>query len=434
VSDPKLDAYWMPFTANRDFKRSPRLLVGGSGIHLTSSDGRPILDALSGLFCSPAGHGRPEIADAVHKQLLELSYCTSFQHGHPRAFELAARLASMLPGDLDHLFFASSGSEAVDTALKMALAYHRARGDGQRVRLVGRERAYHGVNFGGIAVGGIGSNRNAFGPGLPGALHLRHTWLPENVMSRGEPERGIELADDLERLCALHGGDTIAACIVEPVAGSTGCLVPPRGYLRRLREICDAHGILLIFDEVITGFGRLGADFAAQRFGVQPDLVTLAKALTNGAIPMSAVAASREVYRTVIEAAPDPGIELFHGYTWSAHPVACAAALAALELYAREDLFARARSLEQPFLDAVFALAELPVVTDVRGIGLFAGVDLAPDGAPGRRGYQAVRDFFEAGVLVKLTGDAILLAPPFVAEPSEIDQMIERIRGVLEGY
>jgi beta-alanine--pyruvate transaminase len=434
VSDPKLDAYWMPFTANRDFKRSPRLLVGGSGVHLTSSDGRPILDALSGLFCSPAGHARSEIADAVHKQLLELSYCSSFQHGHPRAFELAERLASMLPGDLDHLFFASSGSEAVDTALKISLAYHRARGDGQRVKFVGRERAYHGVNFGGIAVGGIGPNRNTFGPGLPGALHLRHTWLPENVMSRGEPERGLELADDLERLCALHGGETIAACIVEPVAGSTGCLVPPRGYLSRLREICDAHGILLIFDEVITGFGRLGADFAALRFGVQPDLVTLAKALTNGAIPMSAVAASGEIYRAITEAAPDPGIELFHGYTWSAHPAACAAALAALELYAREDLFARARSLEEPFLDAVFSLSELPIVTDVRGIGLFAGVDLAPDGAPGRRGYRAVQDFFEAGVFAKVTGDAILLAPPFVAEPSQLEEMIERIRGVLERY
>ena len=434
MSDPKLDAYWMPFTANRDFKRSPRLLVGGSGVHLTSSDGRPILDALSGLFCSPAGHARSEIADAVHKQLLELSYCSSFQHGHPRAFELAERLASMLPGDLDHLFFASSGSEAVDTALKISLAYHRARGDGQRVKFVGRERAYHGVNFGGIAVGGIGPNRNTFGPGLPGALHLRHTWLPENVMSRGEPERGLELADDLERLCALHGGETIAACIVEPVAGSTGCLVPPRGYLSRLREICDAHGILLIFDEVITGFGRLGADFAAQRFGVQPDLVTLAKARTNGAIPMSAVAASGEIYRAITEAAPDPGIELFHGYTWSAHPAACAAALAALELYAREDLFARARSLEEPFLDAVFSLSELPIVTDVRGIGLFAGVDLAPDGAPGRRGYRAVQDFFEAGVFAKVTGDAILLAPPFVAEPSQLEEMIERIRGVLERY
>lgn len=431
MGDPQLEAYWMPFTANRDFKRSPRLVVGGSGIHLTSSDGRPILDALSGLFCSPAGHGRSEIADAVHKQLLELSYCTSFQHGHPRAFELAERLAAMLPGDLDHLFFASSGSEAVDTALKMALAYHRARGEGQRVRLVGRERAYHGVGFGGIAVGGIGPNRNAFGPGLSGALHLRHTWLPENVMSRGEPEQGVELADDLERLCALHGGDTIAACIVEPVAGSIGCLVPPKGYLRRLREICDAHGILLIFDEVITGFGRLGADFAAQRFGVQPDLLTLAKALTNGAIPMSAVAASREVYRTVTEAAEDPGIEFFHGYTWSAHPVACAAALTALDLYEREDLFARARRLEKPFLDAVFTLAELPAVTDVRGIGLFAGVDLAPDGSPGRRGYRAVRAFFEAGVLVKLTGDTVLLAPPFIATPAEIELMLERIRAVL---
>lgn len=433
-SRSRLEAHWLPFTANRDFKQRPRLVVGSSGIHLTSADGRPILDALSGLFCSPAGHGRREIADAVHKQLLELSYCTSFQHGHPRAFELAERLADLLPGDLDHLFFATSGSDAVDTALKMTLAYHRARGEGQRMRLVGRERAYHGVNFGGISVGGIVPNREPFGPGLPGALHLRHTWLPENRMSRGEPEHGADLADDLERLCALHGGETIAACIVEPVAGSTGCLVPPRGYLTRLREICDAHGILLVFDEVITGFGRLGSPFAAQRFGVQPDLVTMAKALTNGAVPMSAVAASSGVYRTITEAADDQRIEFPHGYTGSAHPVACAAALAALDVYRDDDLFARAAGLEEPFLDAVFSLTELPVVTDVRGLGLLAGLDLAPDGAPGTRGYRAVQDFFDAGVFLKVTGDACLLAPPFVAEPEDLALMVERIRGVLRRY
>jgi beta-alanine--pyruvate transaminase len=431
---PDLDALWLPFTANRAFRESPRLVAGGSGLHLTAADGRVLLDAVSGLFCSPAGHGRPEIADAVHKQLLELSYCTTFQHGHPRAFELARRLAALLPGDLDHLFFASSGSEAVDTALKIALAYHRARGEGQRVRLVGRERAYHGVNFGGTSVGGIAANRAAFGPGLPGTLHLRHTWLPENRFARDEPPLGLELADDLERLCRVHGGDTIAACIVEPVAGSTGCLVPPRGYLARLREICDAHGILLVFDEVITGFGRLGAPFAAERFGVQPDLVTLAKALTNGAVPMSAVAVRRGIRRAILDAAPEGAIELFHGYTWSAHPGACAAALAALDLYEREDLFARAVALAPIFQDAVFSLRDLPVVTDVRGLGCLAGFDLAPEGEPGARGQRAVRDFFEAGIFVKVTGDAVLLAPAFVAEPRHLDEMVERLRGVLRRY
>ena len=427
-----LEHHWLPFTPNRDFKRAPRLMVRGSGMHYESADGRPILDGLSGLFCAPAGQSRPEIADAVADQLRRMSYCTSFQHGHPGAFALAERLARILPGDLDHVFFTNSGSESVDTALKIALLYHRARGEGHRQRFVGRERAYHGVNFGGISVGGIGPNRAGFGPGLPGVAHLRHTWLPENRFSRGEPEHGAELADDLERLCALHGGHDIAACIVEPVAGSTGCLPPPRGYLKRLREICDRHGILLIFDEVICGFGRLGAPFSADRFGVQPDLVTLAKALTNGAVPMGAVAVRQEVYRTVTEAAPPQGIELFHGYTYSGHPVACAAGLAALDVYEKEGLFERAAALEEHFLDLMFSLGELPVVTDVRGIGLLAGLDLAPDGEPGRRGYRAIRELFEAGLLVRVTGDAVLVAPAFVAEPADLEAIAERMRGVLE--
>jgi beta-alanine--pyruvate transaminase len=429
-----LEHHWLPFTPNRRFKEQPRLVVAASGMEFTSADGRRILDGVSGLFCAPAGQSRPEIAEAVHEQLLELSYATSFQHGHPGAFELARRLSGLLPGDLDRIFFATSGSEAVDTALKIALLYQRRRGEGQRSRIVGRERGYHGVNFGGISVGGIVTNRRDYGPLLPGALHLRHTWLGENRFTRGQPQYGVDLAEDLERLCRLHGGETIAACIVEPVAGSTGCLVPPRGYLERLREICDAHGILLIFDEVITGFGRLGAPFAAQRFGVQPDLVTLAKALTNGAVPMSAVAVRETVYRTITEAPPSEEIEFFHGYTYSAHPVACAAALAALAIYEREGLFERARALEARFQEAVFSLRDLPVVTDVRGIGLLAGLDLAPDGAPGRRGQRATQDFFEAGVLVRVAGDAVLIAPAFVAEDVHIEELVDRLRQVLCRY
>jgi beta-alanine--pyruvate transaminase len=434
MRDERLESLWLPFTPNRHFKEAPRLIVGGSGLQLTSADGRTILDGVSGLFCTPAGQSRPEIAEAVHKQLLELSYAPCFQHGHPGAFELAHRLATLLPAGLDHVFFATSGSEAVETALKLALLYHRARGEGQRLRFVGRERGYHGVNFGGISVGGIVGNRRAFGPGLPGVLHLRHTWLAENRFVRGEPERGAELADDLERLCATHGGETIAACIVEPVAGSTGCLVPPRGYLARLREICDRHGILLVFDEVITGFGRLGASFAAQRFGVVPDVITMAKALTNGAVPMSAVAVRQGVYRTITEAAPEQAIEFPHGYTYSGHPVACAAALAALSIYETEELFARARALEAPFLEAMFSLRDLPVVTDVRGLGLLAGIDLAPAGAPGARGYRAVQDLFAAGLLVRVAGDAVLVAPPFVAEPRHLDEIAAKLRGVLATY
>jgi len=332
------------------------------------------------------------------------------------------------------VFFVNSGSEAIDTALKIAMAYHRARGEGQRMRFVSRERAYHGVNIGGTSMSGIMKNRETFGAVMPGVVHMRHTWLAENRFVKGQPERGAELADDLERLCATHGGETIAACIVEPVAGSTGCLVPPKGYLARLREICDRHGILLVFDEVITGFGRLGQNFAAQRFGVVPDMITMAKALTNGAVPMSAVAVRAGVYRTITEAAPKEGIEFPHGYTYSGHPVACAAALAALSIYEKEDLFARARALEAPFLDAMFGLRDLPAVTDVRGLGLLAGIDLAPAGPPGARGYRAVQDLFAAGLLVRVTGDAVLVAPPFVAEPRHVDEIAAKLREVLGSY
>jgi beta-alanine--pyruvate transaminase len=427
-----LENHWMPFTANRDFKKNPRLVVEGRGVHYTSHTGHDILDAVSGLFCCPAGHSRPEIADAVHEQMKELAYLPSFQHGHPAAFEMARRVKHLTPGDLDYIFFTNSGSEAVETALKLALMYHRARGDGQRMRLVGRERGYHGVNFGGFSVGGIVKNREMYGLGVPGVVHMRHTWLEENRFARGQPENGAELADDLQRFCDLHGGETIAACIVEPVAGSIGCYVPPKGYLERLREICDAHGILLIFDEVITGFGRLGENFAGQRFGVVPDLMTMAKALTNGAIPMGGVAAREHVYKGITEAAPETGIEFFHGYTYSAHPAACAAGIASLDIYEKEGLFQKSAAMEEHFLDQLFAMRQRDIVTDIRGIGLLGAIDLAArDGVPGVRGAQALKDFYEAGVLVKMTGDTVIVAPPFVAETADIDRMFEIIGDVV---
>ncbi|MBL4720263.1 MAG: aspartate aminotransferase family protein [Alphaproteobacteria bacterium] len=427
-----LENHWMPFTANRDFKKNPRLVVAGRGIHYTSHTGHDIIDAVSGLFCCPAGHSRKEIADAVYEQMQELAYLPSFQHGHSAAFELARRVKQLTPGDLDYIFFTNSGSEAVETALKMAMLYHRARGDGQRMRLVGRERGYHGVNFGGFSVGGIVRNREMYGLGVPGVVHMRHTWLEENRFARGQPENGAELANDLQRFCELHGGETIAACIVEPVAGSIGCYVPPKGYLERLREICDEHGILLIFDEVITGFGRLGDNFAGQRFGVVPDLMTMAKALTNGAIPMGGVAAREHVYKTITEAAPETGIEFFHGYTYTAHPAACAAGIATLDIYENDGLFQKSAEMEDYFLDQLFAMRESNIVTDIRGIGMLGAIDLAPkDGAPGVRGGQALKDFYAAGVLVKMTADTVIVAPPFVADKSDIDRMFEIISDVV---
>ncbi len=371
-----LSAYWMPFTANRQFKAAPRLLAGASGMYYRTADGREILDGTAGLWCVNAGHCRAEIADAIARQARALDYATAFQMGHPQAFALAARLARLAPGDLDHVFYVNSGSEAVETALKIALAYHHARGETGRVRLVGRERGYHGVNFGGMSVGGIPNNRKQFGPMLPAVDHLPHTHdLARNAFSRGQPAWGAHLADALTDVIARHGADTIAAVIVEPMAGSTGVLVPPQGYLERLRAICDAHGILLIFDEVITGFGRLGAPFAAGRFGVVPDLMTTAKGLTNAAVPMGAVFARKSVHDALMTG-PEAAIELFHGYTYSGHPLACAAALATLDIYEKEGLFARARSLEPHFETAVHRLDEVPGVIDVRNIGLAAGIEL----------------------------------------------------------
>ncbi len=426
-----LEYYWMPFTANRDFKSDPRLFVRGKGTRLWSHDGREIIDGSSGLFCCAAGHCREEIAEAVSAQLRELDYCAPFQTGHPLVFELAARLARLTPEGLDRIFFGNSGSEAVDTAIKIALAYHRARGEGSRLRLVSRERAYHGVNIGGTSLSGMVKNREAFGVGMAGVAHMRHTWLPENRFVKGQPEDGAELADDLERIILMYGPDTVAACFVEPIAGSTGCLVPPLGYLERLREICDRYGVLLVFDEVICGFGRLGAPFAADVFGVRPDLMTMAKALTNGSQPMGAVAVSEPVYETICEAAPPGSVELFHGYTYSGHPAACAAGLATLDIYEREGLFERAGELSPAFLDTIFALSDIPLITDIRGYGLMAAFDVAPAETPGARGLQVQKRMFDAGLYVKMTGDTGIVAPPLISEPADIERIGEILREAL---
>jgi beta-alanine--pyruvate transaminase len=428
-----LEAFWMPFTANRQFKAHPRLLAGAKDMHYQSADGRRILDGTAGLWCVNAGHGRREIADAVHQQALRLDYAPSFQMGHPLAFEAAARLAAMMPGDLDHVFFTNSGSESVDTALKIAIAYHRLCGEGTRTRLIGRERGYHGVGFGGISVGGISSNRKFFGSLLPGVDHLPHTHnLEKNAFTRGLPAWGAHIADELERLVQLHDASTIAAVIVEPVAGSTGVLIPPKGYLERLRQICDKHGILLIFDEVITGFGRLGASFASEYFGVTPDLVTLAKGITNGTVPMGAVAVRKGIYETFMQG-PESGIELFHGYTYSGHPLAAAAAIATLEIYAREDLFERARKLSGYWEDAVHSLEGLPHVIDLRNIGLVAGIELAPmPGKPAARAFDAFLKCFERGLLIRTTGDIIALSPPLIVEKNHVDEMFGTLGDVLK--
>ena len=428
-----LEHYWMPFTGNRDFKESPRLCVQGEGVYYRDHRGERILDGSSGLFCVAAGHARAEIAEAVHRQLLELDYCAPFQLGHPAQFELARRIAMLTPPGVDRVFFGNSGSEAVDTAIKIALAYHRARGEGARMRMVSRERAYHGVNIGGTSLSGMVRNREAFGAGMAGVAHMRHTWLPENRFTRGQPAHGAELADDLERIIALYGAETVAACFVEPIAGSTGVLVPPLGYLERLREICDRHGVLLVFDEVITGFGRTGKAFAAQSFGVTPDLMTMAKALTNGNLPMGAVAVGEHVYDAIVEAAPEGAIEFFHGYTWSGSPAACAAGLATLGIYEREGLFERAAELSPAFLDAVFSLRDLPIVTDVRGYGLIAGFDLRAADRPGTLGTEVQKRLFAAGLHVKMTGDSGIVAPPLVSEKAHVERLVEILRQVLGG-
>ena len=421
-----LDAQWMPFTANRAFKRAPRLLVRAKNMHYTDSDGRQILDGTSGLWCVNAGHCREPIVEAIGNAARELDYAPGFNMGHPLAFELARRLAAIMPGNLDRVFFTGSGSEAVDTALKISLAYHRARGEPERVRFVGREKGYHGVGFGGISVGGLENNRKAFAAQLlPHVDHIRHTHdSARNAFSRGMPQHGAEFADDLERVVAQHGAKTIAAVIVEPMSGSAGVFVPPVGYLQKLRAICDQHGILLIFDEVITGFGRTGEAFASTAVGVTPDMMTMAKGLTNGAVPMGAVAVSRSIHDAVVDSA-SAGIELFHGYTYSGHPLACAAGIATLDLYQSEALFERAASLAPYWEDAVHSLRGAPGVIDVRNMGLAAGIELeSRSGAVGARAAEVFLKCFERGVLVRVTGDTIALSPPLIVERGHIDEIV----------
>jgi beta-alanine--pyruvate transaminase len=426
---PDLESYWMPFTANRQFKGNPLMLERAEGMHYVTEDGRWVLDGIAGLWCCNAGHCHPRIVEAVREQIGRMDYATAFNMGHRGAFALAERLTGMAPAGLDYAFFVNSGSEAVDTALKIALAYHRARGEAGRVRFIGRERGYHGVGLGGISVGGITSNRRMFaGAMLPGVDHLPHTHdLARNAFSRGLPPHGAELADELERLVALHDAGTIAAVIVEPVAGSAGVLPPPQGYLQRLREICDRHGILLIFDEVITGFGRTGHAFAADTFGVKPDLMALAKGLTSGAIPMGAVLADRAIYQACM-VGPEQGIEFYHGYTWSGHPVAAAAALAALSVYEEEGLFQRARELEPVLADAIHALRDLPHVIDIRNCGLMAAVELAPrEGGPGQRAADVFRHCFAAGYLVRVTGESVVLTPPLIINEAQLAELADAI-------
>ncbi len=427
-----LDAYWMPFTANRQFKQAPRILTGADGMIFTDDRGRQILDGIAGLWCVNAGHNRPKIVEAIQRQAALLDFAPPFQMAHPKVFELANRLIELTPAGLNKVFFTNSGSESVDTALKMAIAYHRVRGDASRTRLIGRERGYHGVNFGGISVGGIVGNRKLFGPMLGGVDHLCHTHDPaRNAFSVGQPLQGAEFANDLEKLIALHDASTIAAVIVEPVAGSTGVLIPPIGYLQRLREICDKHGILLIFDEVITGFGRTGQPFAAQTFGVTPDLMTAAKGLTNGCVPMGAVFATQAIHDTFMTG-PEHLIEFPHGYTYSGHPLACAAALGTLDTYADEGLLTRATEMQGYFAEGLHSLKGLPHVIDVRNIGLIGGVELTPlPGEPGKRAFSLFLDCWEQGLLIRTTGDTVALSPPLIIERSHIDQMIDTLRKAL---
>jgi beta-alanine--pyruvate transaminase len=422
-----LEAFWMPYTANRSYKSTPRMLARAEGMSYFTNDGQEVIDGTAGLWCCNAGHGRREITEAIQKQAAVMDFAPTFNMGHPIAFQAAAKVADLTPEGMDHVFFTNSGSEAADTALKIALAYQRARGQAQRVRLVGRERGYHGVGFGGMSVGGIGTNRKQFGALLPYVDHLPHTHAPEHTaFTRGQPEWGSHLADHLDNLVALHG-DTIAAVMVEPLAGSTGVLVPPKGYLNRLRELCDKHGILLIYDEVITGFGRIGTPFGAERLGVAPDIMTMAKGLTNAAVPMGAVAVHDHVYRAIVDEAP-AGIELFHGYTYSGHPLASAAAIAAIDLHVSEDLAGRAKGMEGYFEDAAHSMKGLPNVIDIRNMGLVAGIEL--QGRAGKPTDRAMRIFhrcFDAGVLIRTTGDIIALSPPLIAERKHVDRIFETI-------
>ena len=426
-----LQPYWMPFSPNKEFKNEPRMFARAEGMYFYTPEGKQVIDASAGLFCVAAGHCRREIAEAVYQQLLTLDFTAPFLRAHPKAFELAARVAEYTPADLNRVFFVNSGSEAVDTAMKIALMYHRVRGQAQRQLFISRERAYHGVNMGGVALAGMVNNRRAYGPGLAGVYHMRHTALPDNKFIKGQPDQGADLAEDLQRFCNLLGGENIAAVFVEPTAGSFGCLPPPKGYLQRLRRICDEHGILLVFDEVITGWGRMGANFGAQAFGVTPDLLTMAKAITNGAQPMGAVAARQGIYDTITDAGPKQGIEFFHGYTYSAHPAACAAGLAMMDIFAKEHLIERAAAMSPRFIEAMHSLADCPGVIDIRSFGLMAGIEVAPVGGPGARGHQLQKLLYDRGLNLKSTGETLIVAPPLVAEDKHIAEIVDKLRDVL---
>ncbi len=427
-----LSAFWMPFSANRQFKKNPRMFVGAADMHYTTSDGRQVLDATAGLWCVNAGHCRPKITEAIQSQAAEMDFAPTFQIGHPKVFDLANRLVDLAPDGMDHVFFTNSGSESVETALKIALAYHRVKGDGARFRLIGRERGYHGVNFGGISVGGIVPNRKMFGTLLTGVDHLPHTHLlDKNAFTKGEPEHGAYLADELERIVGLHDASTIAAVIVEPVAGSTGVLIPPKGYLQKLRDICTKHGILLIFDEVITGFGRLGTPFAADFYGIIPDIMVTAKGLTNGVIPMGAVFVKSEIHDAFMSG-PEHMIEFMHGYTYSGNPMAAAAALGTLATYKEEGLLTRAAELAPYWQEALHSLKDAPNVIDIRNIGLIGAVELAPiAGEPTKRAFSAFVKAFESGLLIRTTGDIIALSPPLIVSKSQIDEIVEKLGKVL---
>jgi beta-alanine--pyruvate transaminase len=429
---PDLESYWMPFTGNRYFKQNPRMISRAEGMYCYTHDGHKLLDSVSGLWCCNAGHCHPQIVEAIQAQAATLDYAMAFQLGHPTVFELANKLTAMAPEGIDYAFFVNSGSEAVDTALKMALAYHRIRGDASRTRLIGREKGYHGVGFGGISVGGMSPNRKMFGALLPGVDHLPHTHnLEHNAYSRGQPQWGAHLADELENIVALHDPSTIAAVIIEPIAGSAGVLLPPEGYLKRVREICDKHGILLIFDEVICGFGRTGDTFGASRFGVTPDMMTTAKGLTSGTVPMGAVLASGDIYDTFMTG-PEGAIEFFHGYTYSGHPLAAAAGCATLDVYTSEGLFERALSLEDTFADALHSLKGEPNVIDVRNLGLIGAVELTPiDGQPTARAMSIFRECFDKGVIIRTTGDTLAFSPPLIIDKTQIAIVVDAVRSAL---
>jgi len=430
-----LNEHWMPFTSNKDFKANPRLITEAKGVYLKTHHGKTQIDGSSGLFCNPLGHGRREIIEAVTKQLETLDYAQPFQQGFGGSFELATRISKHTPGDLNKIFYTICGSTAVETAIKIAIAYHRAKGDGKRFRFIGRERAYHGMNIGATSVGGMVNNVKTFASVLmPGVLHMRHTNLPEHKFISGQPETGAEIANDLERICENFGGENIAACIVEPVAGSTGCLVPPKGYLEKLREICDKHGILLIFDEVISGWGRMGSVFASQEFGVVPDMITMAKATTNGVVPMGIVACKDEMYDAVMDAAPMGAVELFHGYTYSGIPVSVAAALAVQDIFEKDDIFNRVKGMVSYFQENIFSLKDLESVANIRGQGLMAGIDMKLNTKPGKAGFEVFKSCYEAGVNFKATGDCLIIAPQFICEKKHIDEIIDKVRTGIVNY